>query len=123
MAGADVFESERLNSDFYNQLIEVLDNDEVATLKAEFAKTPFPWLCAGTDFKDHIGVVRFYYYNMDLKLTSRAVLVAKLKKVNRTTVMGVLKKAATLVGKSIADFGSWVCHGAAENGVRHSQAL
>jgi len=71
--------------------------------------------------KDHIGVVRFYYFGKDTKLTSRAVLVRKLHNVNNVTITAFLKEAAELVGKSFKNFGSWVPDGASENGVRDQQ--
>ena len=71
--------------------------------------------------EDHIGVVRFYFFGKDKKLTSRAVLVRKLHKVDSIAITDFIREAAELVGKSLKNVGSWVADGASENGVRDQQ--
>ena len=121
--GGQVHESAHFTRDFYNNVIEVFDDIEVDTLKEEFAKSPFPFFCASSDFKDNLGVVHFYYYKEDFALSSQVVLVSKLDKVDSESITEFLKQAAALVGKSISDFGSWVPRGAKQNAVRQYQAL
>ena len=119
--GGDVYGTAHVSSFFYNERLEAFDLLERKQLQSELAASPFKEIFTSADFKENVGAIRFYFFDEQVKLTSRVALIRKFHQVNHATVMGFIREATAGVLKSMEDHASLVVDGCTVDGVMPEQ--
>ena len=68
--GGIVYGKSYLTATVYQTCLELFDQQMLEALRQDLAASPFEKYCVGCDFKDHIGVIRFYFFDPLLELTT-----------------------------------------------------